>query len=84
MPSDLFRQFNSGNKLSNQVPQNNIRNIFQNPLEFVRQFNQFRSMFRGNPEQMVQQMLQSGQMSQSDYAQLGQIASEFQKLLPKF
>lgn len=83
MPNDLFRQFNSGNGFSNQIPQNNIRSLFQNPMRLFQEFNRFRATVQ-NPEQRVQQLLQSGEMSQSVYTQLGEIASEFQKLLPKF
>lgn len=81
MASDLFRQFNSGNGLSNQSPQINVKNLFQNPMKLINDFNQFRSMIQGNPEQTVRHLLQTGQMSQSVYTQLGEIATEFQKLL---
>lgn len=39
-----------------------------NPImNFMQQFQQFRNSFQGNPQQMVQQLLQSGKISQSDY-----------------
>lgn len=61
------------NNLYNQLNNNNI----------VSQFNEFRKTIQGNPQQMVQQLLQSGRMSQADYNRLRQMAQEFQKLLPR-
>ena len=49
--------------------------------DFLQKFNQFRSTFSGDPKQQVQQMLNSGQMSQSQFNQLSQMASQIQKTL---
>ena len=49
----------------------------------INQFLEFRKTIQGNPQQMVQQLLQSGRMSQAQYNQLRQMAQEFQKLLPR-
>ena len=46
------------------------------------QFLQFRNNFRGNPQQMVQQMLQSGQISQQQYDNAIQMARQFQQMFP--
>jgi len=54
-----------------------------NFMEFVNQFNQFRNNFQGDPEQQVKQLISSGRMTQDQFAQLGQMATEFMKLLPK-
>lgn len=53
-------------------PQNN--NIIQ-------QFNQFRQTFKGNPQQQVQQMLNSGRITQEQYNQAVQMANQFQRIL---
>lgn len=51
-------------------PQNSANN-------FMQQFNQFKSMFQGNPSQIVQQLLQSGQMTQEQFQQYSQLANQF-------
>lgn len=52
------------------------------PMQMMQQFAQFRRMMQGrNPQQMVQNLLQSGQMSQAQFDQLKQQASELQKIL---
>ena len=51
-------------------------------MQMMQQFAQFRRMMQGrNPQQMVQKLLQSGQMSQAQFEQLKQQASELQKIL---
>lgn len=69
MPNPLYQLLNGGKQPAN------------NPLSMLQRFNEFRQSFTGDPEQMVKQLLQSGRMSQQTYAQLSQMASEFQKLL---
>ena len=52
------------------------------PMQMMQQFAQFRRMMQGrNPQQMVQNLLQSGQMSQAQFEQLKQQASELQKII---
>ena len=52
------------------------------PMQMMQQFSQFRRMMQGrNPQQMVQNLLSSGQMSQAQFEQLKQQASELQKIL---
>lgn len=47
----------------------------------VQQFNQFKATFQGDPQQEVQKLLQSGQMSQGQLNQLQAIAKQFMSLL---
>ena len=61
----------------------NNNNYFLNSQNLINQFNEFRKTLQGNPQQMVQQLLQSGQMSQSQYNQLRQMAIQFQQILYK-
>lgn len=78
MANSIYNQLNSNN--------NNINNNFlgfQNPNMLINQFNNFKNNLQGNPQQIVQQLLQSGQMSQSDYNNLRQMAYNFMKMLPK-
>lgn len=42
------------------------------------QFMNFRNTFQGNPQQMVQQMLQSGQVSPQQYQNAVNIAQQLQ------
>lgn len=45
------------------------------------QFQRFKSTFRGDPRQQIQQMLNSGQISQAQYNQAVQMANMFQRML---
>ena len=45
-----------------------------NPM--LQKFNQFRQMFKGDPKQQVQQMLNSGKISQAQYNQAVQMANQ--------
>ncbi len=44
--------------------------------QIIEQAKQMRKTFNGNPQQVVQNLLNSGQMSQSQYNQLSQIANQ--------
>ena len=46
-------------------------------------FQQFRQMFRGDPNQQIQQMLNSGKVSQADYNKAVQMAQQFKQMLGK-
>lgn len=60
------------NLLYNQFnPQNNV----------LQRFNQFRNQFKGDPRQQIQQMLNSGQISQAQYNQAVQQAQMLQRML---
>lgn len=47
----------------------------------VQQFNQFRQQFHGDPRQQIQQMLNSGKITQAQYNQAVQRAKALQSLL---
>lgn len=72
MPSPLFKTF--GNQQSQNSP-------FSNMSNFLNRFNQFRQNFNGNPEQMVQQMLNSGQMSQEQFNQASNMAKQIMQFM---
>lgn len=57
--------------LFNRKPQNNM----------LAQFQQFRNSFKGDPKQQVQELLNSGKMSQEQFNRLAQMANEMQSLL---
>lgn len=59
------------NPLYSQMNQNNL----------IAQFNQFKRTFNGNPQQKVQELLNSGKISQAQYNQAVQMANQFSGLL---
>ena len=54
----------------------NIFGPFGGMMNFMNQINQFRQGIQGNPQQMVQNMLQNGQMSQEQFNQLSGMAQQ--------
>lgn len=53
------------------MPQNNL----------LQRFQQFKQQFQGDPRQQIQQMLNSGQITQSQYDQAVQTANQLRQLL---
>ena len=49
----------------------------------MQKFQQFQQMFKGDPKQMIQQMLNSGRVSQAQYNQAVQSAQQFQRMIGK-
>lgn len=47
----------------------------------LQRFQQFQQTFRGDPRQTVQQMLNSGKISQGQYNQAVQMAQQLQRML---
>lgn len=47
----------------------------------IQQFEQFKRSFNGNPQQMVQELLNSGRISQEQYNSAVQMAQRLQGLL---
>lgn len=66
MANQLYNQMMSG---GNQ--QNN----------FLQRFNQFRQNFSGNPQQQIQRMLNSGQITQDQYNRAVQQAQNIMRML---
>ena len=61
---------------------NLFNNLQQNPMQnMMQRFQQFKQTFSGNPQQIVQQMLNSGKISQEQYNQAVQMANQFQQFL---
>lgn len=72
MTNPLFNML--GGNSQNIGPFGNVQNL-------VGQLNQFRNGLQGDPRQQVQELLNSGRMSQSQYNQLSQMATQIQKML---
>ena len=49
----------------------------------LQRFRQFQQMFQGDPRQQVQQLLNSGKVSQQQYNQAVQMAQQLQRMLGK-
>lgn len=62
------------NPLYDAFTRNSNNNIIQ-------QFQQFRQNFRGDPRQQIQQMLNSGRITQEQYNQAVQKAQMLQRML---
>lgn len=70
MANSLYQQLNNAQNMGNA-----------NLPEVINKFNQFRQSFQGDPQQVVQQLLNSGRMSQAQYNQLRGMAQQFMKFL---
>ena len=62
------------NPLYNEMRTNTV------PDNFMSRFQQFRQNFKGNPQEQVQQMLNSGKVSQEQYNRAVQLAQQFQRM----
>jgi vancomycin permeability regulator SanA len=60
--------------LGSTMPQNGMQNILQ-------RFQQFQRTFTGNPQQQVQQLLNSGKVTQQQYQQAVQMAQQLQRMM---
>ena len=58
-----------------------MRGPMNNMMQMAQQFMQFKNTFKGNPQQQVQQLLNSGKVSQEQYNQAVQVAQQLQKFL---
>lgn len=74
MANPLFNRF--GN--NSQMPVQN--GPLGNFTGLINRFNQFKSTFQGDPQQTVQELLNSGQMSQQQYEQFSNLAAQLRGL----
>lgn len=72
MASSLFNSLGQSQKLPG---------AFGDMQNMMGKLNQFRQSFQGDPKQQVQQLLNSGQMSQDQYNRLSQMATQIQNML---
>ena len=72
MANSLFNLL--GGSSQSMSPIGNIQNLMS-------QLNQFRNNLNGDPKQQVQELLNSGRMSQTQYNQLSQMATQIQRML---
>lgn len=60
---------------------NPLYNSMNNQNNFIQKFNEFRKNFNGNPQEQVQQLLNSGKVSQAQYNRAVQMANSMRKML---
>lgn len=81
MPNNLYQQLNG-----NATPQNiggiqGLLSKFGGSMpNMMNTFREFRSMAKGNPDQMIQFLINSGRVPQEALPQATQIANEIHKL----
>ena len=68
MSNPLFQQMGGGQQMGG------MGNMMQ-------RFQQFQSMFKGDPRQQVQQLLNSGKVSQSQYNSAVRMAQQLQRMM---
>lgn len=66
--------------MANQL-YNQMMNGGNQPNNFLQRFNQFRQNFSGNPQQQIQRMLNSGQITQDQYNRAVQQAQNIMRML---
>ena len=66
------------NSIFNAMMQNTPLGGMQN---LIQQYRQFRETFQGDPQQKIQEMLNSGQITQAQINQARSMATEFQKFM---
>lgn len=71
MPNPLFNQMGGGQMTGPMGQMQQMMNAFQ----------QFKANFKGDPQQEVQRLLNSGQMSQQQYNQLTQMAQQMSRMM---
>ena len=59
---------------------NPLFNMMGNNNGIMQRFQQFQQMFRGDPRQQIQQMLNSGKITQGQYNQAVQMAQQIKRM----
>ena len=74
MANPLFNLLNN----SAQIP---VNTPMGNAMTMLKQFQQFKNSFQGDPKTEVIKLLNSGQMSQAQFNQYQQMAQQFQSII---
>ena len=51
--------------------------------QFLKEFNEFKNAFNGDPKAEIERMLKSGEISQSQFNELAQMANQIIAMMPK-
>ena len=76
MANSILNRFNAPTQ-----PQRATAPQHSNPMQMMQQFQQFKANFRGDPQQEVQKLLNSGRMTQQQYNQLQQMAVQMSQMM---
>ena len=60
---------------------NPLYGMMQNQSNFLQKLQQFQRMLKGDPREQVQQLLNSGRVSQAQYNQAVQMATQLQRMI---
>ena len=63
---------------------NPLYNEMNNSNDLLKRFQTFRQSFTGDPRQQVQQLLNSGKVTQAQYDRAVQVAQQLQRIIGKF
>ena len=74
MASPLFNLLNNQMQTPTNTPMGNA-------MAMLKQFQQFKNSFQGDPKAEVMKLLNNGQMSQAQFNQYQQMAQQFQSLI---
>lgn len=66
MPNPFYNRFNGGNQ--------------SGPMSLIQRFKEFKANFQGDPQQQVQNLLNSGQMTQEQFNNLSNMATQFKEM----
>lgn len=69
-----------GNSIYNMLGSNYSMPQLNNAMNILKQFNQFKSTFQGDPQRQVQELVNSGRMSQAQLNQYMQMAKQMQSM----
>ena len=70
------------NPILQMLGQNQSRQMTNNPVQMLQQFSQFKQQMQGrDPRAMVEQLLESGQMTRQQFDQLKQQAQMLRQFL---
>lgn len=72
--SNPFAKLFGAREQAPSSPLNNMGDLLTN-------FQQFKNNFRGNPEQIVQELRRSGKMSEAQFQQLSALANQLQNVM---
>ena len=73
MPNPFFNKFGNANS--------NMPGPFGNAMNMVNRFKEFKANFQGDPCEQVQNLLNSGQMTQEQFNQLSNMAAQLKDVL---
>lgn len=66
MPNPFYNRFNGNNQ--------------SGPMNLIQRFKEFKANFQGDPQQQVQNLLNSGQMTQEQFNNLSNMATQFKEM----